>query len=98
MSLLHMHHLCSGTFSETLLIVIAEGEEHGALKLLLQAVHVAKPVVCGEGQQVFANSNTVYHTLHYTFLPFHSLSYPKHFPGFPFIIFIPFIYYYFSMY
>lgn len=24
----------------------------------------------GERQQVFANSNTVYHTLHYTFLPF----------------------------
>lgn len=24
----------------------------------------------GEGQQVFANSNTLYHTLHYTFPPF----------------------------
>lgn len=63
MSLLHVHHLCSGTFSETLLNVMAEREEHGALKLLLQAVHVAKPVVCGEGQylQIVIPSTTPYH-------------------------------------
>lgn len=53
-----------GTFSETLLIVVAGKKEHWEQFMWPSLLSV------GAGQQVFANSNTVYHTLHYTFLPF----------------------------
>lgn len=45
-------------------------ERAWCLKSMVRAVYMAKPDVSGEGQQVFANSNIVYHTLHYTFPPF----------------------------
>lgn len=53
-------------------IADCHGREERAwcLQLLLRTVQMAKPDVSGEGQQVFANSNTVDHTLHYTFPPF----------------------------
>lgn len=67
-------------------------ERAWCLKSMVRTVHMAKPDVSGEGQQVFANSNIVCHTLHYTFPPFLSLSYPKHFPVFWHFPVFPFTY------
>lgn len=66
--LLHTHYLCFRTLSETLLIVM--GEKSLVLKASAESSSHGQAWCHGEEQQVFANSNTLYHTLHYTFPPF----------------------------
>lgn len=75
-SLLHTYYLCSRTLVNRASSVWSIADFHGRgarpwlLGLLLKAIRKAEPDVSGDRQQVFANSNACYHTLHSTFSPF----------------------------